>query len=533
MTRKHGTLLIIILCMILNISASASGSDSDINFNAKIRVGLKQYNERASFITVDNATLIMGYDMNGEWLQETTFKSSNGFKFVPAFNYLLISEQYFYTYDEAIIKVNMLREQGYNAYAGSASQGIWKIYVGNVATEVEAEDIRNTINTLYDLTYEVSGDNGYRTFMEYSAGYPVVFENTYQHPTFSTNDLVDGIAVIDLGSRSYRGKIEIGRYGNVGVTAINIVGLNEYLYGVVPSEMPKSFPLEALKAQAVAARNYAIYYTYVNLKYPNQPYDVCDTVSSQVYKGFGVEADICTQAVNETTDKLVYYGDTIIPAYFFSSSGGHTEDSQNVWSGTVPYLTGKSDLYETDPERDPWLTVLTPSDIQKALSKYSVNIGNITDVQVLDYSDTGRAMTLRIIGTSGQYDLVKETMRYWLGLNSRKFTLVKSGDTPNKTFYTVSSTGETKSINYNSTYSINDDLNTSPVNSGREQLIVMSGENICNYSMVSGQKGQFIFVGQGWGHGVGMSQCGSKGMAENGYTFEEILEYYYTGTEVR
>jgi stage II sporulation protein D len=393
--------------------------------------------------------------------------------------------------------------------------------------------IKGEINSLYGLTYSVNGDNGQRTVMEYSYSYPVIFENAYLQATFISNDLVDNVNVLNLGERSYRGKMEVGRYGGSQLTAINIVPLNEYLYGVLPGEMPSTWPLEAQKAQAVAARNYGIYYALLHEKYPDKAYEICDTTSSQVYKGFLIEEALAKQAVDETAGMLIYYSDTVIPAYFFSSSGGHTESSENVWSGEVPYLTGVSDIYETDPEREPWLVSLTANEIGDKLAKYDVNIGSILDVEVSGYSEAGRALSLNITGTNGEYELVKETIRYWLGFDSRKFTLVKSDYVPDTTYDVLGSNGNTTTMDYSNIYVIDGNNTTSKLSPVNSQVIVTSDENIYNYPTLTGQNDTYIFVGEGWGHGVGMSQSGAKGMAIAGFTYDQILEHYYTGTEVR
>lgn len=520
--------LALMLCILFIGGADASSSNE---YNKKIRVGLKSLYEKVDAIEINNQSLILGYELNGEWKAEYVMTSNSGYTVKPASYHFLISQQYYETADECLKQVENLISQGYIAYAGNASPGIWKVYIGDAKTEDEAKTILNQVQLNSELNYEILKDNGLRTFLM-NQDTTIVLENSFSQSSFATNDIVKGVSVINLGSKSYRGIIEVGRYNKAGVTAINIVTMEDYLYGVVPSEIPSSWPKESLKAQAVAARSFAVYNTLINKKYTNEPYTICDTVSSQVYKGYTGESVACNQAVNETYQRVIYYGDSVIPAYFFSSSGGHTEDSQNVWSGTVAYLKGVPDIYETEPSVEPWLQAITSSEIKSLLAKNSVNVGDIVDVEVTSYTKAGRAMTLNIIGTSGEYELVKETMRVWLGLKSRKFNLVKSSDTPIESFDAVNS-ANTKTARYNNSYVIDGTMQTKSLDLNNDQLIILSSDNIHSIPTIAGKSNTFIFVGQGSGHGVGMSQSGAKGMAQQGFTYKEILEYYYTGAKVK
>lgn len=524
-------LLIICICLIF-ISGAQATTTSGVDLNKNLRVGLKELYETVDSIKINNISLILGYQVNGIWSPEYEMTSATGYTVTPAINYFLISTQTFNSLAESEIKVNDIKAQGYIAYGGSASPGIWKVYVGSLSTEGEANNLKETLQAAFDLTYEVVADNGLRTLITFDTGNPIMMENSYAQATFGTNDLQSGVNVIKLSKRSYRGKMEIGRYNKKGVTAINVIGLEDYLYGVIPSEMPSTWPKEALKTQAVATRNFAVYNAIVGKKYSKEAYAICDTQNSQVYKGFGSETENCNQAVNETFGKLIYFGDVVIPGYFFSTSGGHTEDSQNVWSGSAPYLKGVPDIYETQPEKQPWLKSFTSKEIETALSKNNVNIGSITDVSVTSYSDAGRAMSLKVIGSTGSYDIPKETMRVWLGLSSRKFTLVKSSYVPQEIFSTLGAGGTQGSINYKQAYVINGSKSVTGI-SQSNQLIVFSSQNIYDLPTITGINDSYIFVGEGNGHGVGMSQSGAKGMAQAGFTYKEILGYYFTGTSIK
>ncbi|MDA3846780.1 MAG: SpoIID/LytB domain-containing protein [Vallitaleaceae bacterium] len=530
---KRKTLIITLIMILLFNMTSSISIGQGFAYSEEIRVGLKYYFEEVPSLTLDNKSLLMGYIVGGQFVAEYEAVTTGKFYFEPATNRFLISVESFGTFDEAHNQLDRIRTLGYNAYVGSVATGIWKVYAGNVSTESEINQIYNQINGVFGMTFESVTDNGLRTIVYYDGDYPMVFENSYSNIQFFTNDTRSGVPVLDLGKRSYRGRIEIGRYYNGGLTAINVVDMEDYLYGVLPSEMPTGWPIEALKAQAVAARNYAVYYTSVNPKYRDKPYQIDDTVNSQVYKGYAIEELAANQAIDSTAGVLIYYNDAVIPSYFFSTSGGHTESSENVWTGTVAYLKGVPDLYETDPYKEPWTTSFTSSSFNAVLNSKGVYIGDIESVNVTAYTDSERAQAITIKGSLASYTIEKETMRYWFGLYSRKFEIVQPGSSPNTSMQVMGADGTLATVDIKNAYVINGSGEVLQANIGDDQTLIMSANNIHSVPLIYGENGKFIFVGQGYGHGIGMSQSGAKGMAAAGFTYDEILEYYYTGVEVR
>lgn len=491
------------------------------------------YYEHVDSIHIYNHTVIPGFYIDGEFRAESTISTSgNDFWFSAAERLYLESEQTYGTYEEALVKVAPLREAGYKAYATLIAEKTWKVFAGHKNSQAEIDNIKAAINGLNDVTYVNAPASYERIIMESGSNYPVMFENRYSRVAFSTEDLRGDDRVIDLGKRSYRGYMEIGRYGWNDLTAVNQVNLEDYLYSVVVSEIYAKWPEESLKAQAVAARSYAVYHVVVYNKFKNDPFDLDDTVNSQVYKGYAIEDKRINAAVDATKGEMILYEGTVIPAYFFAASGGRTEDSQNVWSGSKPYLKSVPDIYEQEPERHPWLMSLTPSEIASKLADRGVSVGTVTDLQAVGYSDAGRVMTLRVVGTAGSYDLDKESMRVWLGIWGRKFTIIKSDFRPDTNYDAVNGDGAA-TVNYNGASVISGDGQVQTLLNGTEQVIVMGTENIINQPMITGQSGKFILAGEGWGHGVGMSQAGAKGMANEGFMYKEILEHYYTDTVVQ
>lgn len=258
------------------------------------------------------------------------------------------------------------------------------------------------------------------------------------------------------------------------------VELETYLYSVVQSEMGIEYktsgmiegepvPIEALKAQAVASRSYAV--SKINSAGEDAEYHVKSTTSSQVYKENANINKNVKKAVDETAGQVITYNDEIVCAYFFSTSGGCTEAPENVWYASLPYLKGVDDKYEIEVDNcTTWKATYTLSEISSKVG----NIGKINDIEILERSENNRVTKLMITGSNGYKVLEKDKIRSTLGT-----TRIRSQ------WFDVE----------------------------------IDGSNV-------------IFTGRGNGHGVGMSQNGAIGMALNGFDYEEILNWYYTDIEI-
>lgn len=322
--------------------------------------------------------------------------------------------------------------------------------------------------------------------------------------TYQKSDLPLGLTPADggtvlIGGTEYRGGARF-LHTTEGLTVINYVDLEDYLKGVVPGEMPSSWPTEALKAQAVCARNYAV--TNWN-KFQKYGFNLDDTTQSQVYLGVSGEKAETNRAIEETKNIFLTYNGTLATTFFYSSSGGHTESSKYAWGGDYPYLVGVEDPYDTSKE---WTVPYTPDEIEEKLSGIGVAIGDITDLEVIERSPSGRIIDLNIIGTDGNYHAKLEKSRSLFNLRSNLFTITKKGN-------------EIKPVTVITARGLEERQITQPI-------LTATGE--IPYEV--GTPTEYIFQGTGYGHGVGMSQYGAKGMAEQGYNFEQILTHYFTGT---
>ncbi len=331
---------------------------------------------------------------------------------------------------------------------------------------------------------------------------------------------------VTVNGLQYRGVLEVVVSGG-GLLVINEVEMEDYLAGVVPREMYTSWPVEALKAQAVAARTYA--YSQVQAsRAAGSLYAVTATTSSQVYGGVAAEHPATNAAVAETRGLILTHGGQPISAVYHSSSGGHTEDSENVWAGGRPYLRGVPDYDQMSPKYN-WTSSMTPDEVAYRLAQAGHNIGTILGIEPSGGKGvSGRWIAASFTGTNGSVVLKGEDVRRVLGLHSTLFDVEFVGSGVADLVAHVA-TGTQVAVAgavggqpvvamraAGTNYSI-----------GPEGVLYRMDTVTAIYR--ANAAGRVDFVGHGWGHGVGMSQWGAYQMASDGKTFDEILGHYYQG----
>ena len=348
----------------------------------------------------------------------------------------------------------------------------------------------------------------------------------------------DGAQIIDesggvvrLGSYSYRGAIEFRPDGG-RLTAINVLCIEEYLYGVLPAEMGFYFHINALKAQAIASRTFMIYRRNEG-RHSGRGFDLCDDIHCQSYRGTGREHENTTRAIRETAGQMLFYNDRVILAVYFASSGGSTDNSENVWVEARPYLRAVRCFPEHSPVE--WTRTFTWAEITTALQAVGANIGTATGISITSTTQYGRVQGMTIYGTSGQWSLRGEATRTFFAsiggtLMSRNFYI--EGAEPITPEVAVTD-GHTTTIRRLSSFM----WKNPPGTIGTALMVyVYDGETLRRIdptpTRATGGTGITI-SGRGWGHGVGMSQRGAHGMALLGFSYREILLHYYTGVEIR
>lgn len=413
--------------------------------------------------------------------------------------------QIFPDFQSASEKANELRAEGQTAYC-SVTGNIYSVRVGTYATFEEAQ--------------AASPVFGNTTVKYPSKGVLILHGDEILIATDDANRYteISGISGnISLNSVPYRGAIRFIRNDANDMAAVNVLGLEEYLYSVVPKEVSASWNEEVLKAQAVAARTFTV--TNLN-KFAKYGFNLDNTTASQVYGGVNAEHSRTTAAVDATKGEIVLYDGKPASIYYHATSGGRTANSEDVWTAALPYLRSVEDSYENPAEATyaRWDVTFTKEELKNTLSGRGVNIGEIEDVTV-KYSD-GHAIELTFKGTSGSKTYTKDNIRVPLSLKSTNFTLIKNGGKAEPKYYFT---------NYAA-------LSKNKLNSVGGFASAYAGKLATNNGGVAAvtqsEPISYTFSGGGWGHGVGMSQWGAKGMADNGFNYKEILTHYFTGVQV-
>lgn len=316
------------------------------------------------------------------------------------------------------------------------------------------------------------------------------------------------------------------------LSLINHIEIEHYLYGVVPKEMPASWPIESLKAQAIVARSFAL--SNIN-KHAKEGFNLCDTTDCQVYKAYDNEHTNTNQAVNETKGEYVYYNGKVASTPYHSTSGGYTEDSSAAWGGSVPYLIPVYDKFSEGTSTNNWSVKITPLEVENKLSTIGINIGEVKDIVVLNTSSANRVLELKIVGSNGDHIMNGNKMRTLLGNTTMKstwFEIDKKGQNSIKKVYVID--GNLRypvEIHINNSYILDSKSNANS-NRNAESRAIGSDRTTNIEQSLSISPTTFIFNGKGYGHGVGMSQYGAMEMAKLGYNYEDIIKHYYTGVDI-
>jgi stage II sporulation protein D len=306
-------------------------------------------------------------------------------------------------------------------------------------------------------------------------------------------------ADFQLQRRGYRGRLQV-LVGSSALQAVNHVALEAYLPSVVASEMPASWPQAALRAQAVAARTYAL-----RQRKPAAAFDVSATVSSQVYKGVEAETPSTRQAVASTRGQVLMFGTSLANTVFHSSAGGSTENSGDLWSQQLPYLVSVPDFDQHSPVHA-WQLRLEPEQLQKAFGE----IGGAQRIDVLAITGSGRVRQARVTGPAGTLVLTGAQLRSRLGLKS---TMVRF---------------EVLAPELAALPPLPPLLPLAAAQVGATEAAISPDQVPVQLPPPS-----LLAIGRGFGHGVGMSQWGAHGLANQGQSYEQILRHYYRGAELR
>ena len=277
-------------------------------------------------------------------------------------------------------------------------------------------------------------------------------------------------AFLIVNGKSYRGMIEVSP-ADRGVLVVNELPLEDYLVGLINCEISSQWPIEAVKAQAVIARSYALYQKAAR---KNAPYHLESSVMDQVYAGCDIEDSRAARGVKETAGEVLAYKGAVIQAFYHSNCGGHTEASENVWGYALPYLPGVDCKYCLTAPSVKWEQLIPLKKLETQLRSGGYQISGLKDIRPGRTNRSGRLEDLTLVSTKGRLVVTAVNFRKVVG-----YSVIKS------TNFEVRIVGD-----------------------------------------------EAKFSGAGYGHGVGLCQWGAKQRAGDGFSYKEILNYYYPGTRL-
>lgn len=447
------------------------------------------------------------------------------------------------------------------ASAAAVENGVIKVGLRYGSSVLDAANLENVVGEGYAFGYFDRGrqfvpleETGERTITMSPSGW-----GTIQVTVTGTDQVLyesdgDSLGVMPLGfgeepvtwfkGYRYTGGFEYTLSGG-GVQVVNVTDLENYVKGVVPYEMSGDWPLAALEAQAVCARTYAC---RDSKHLGTYGFDVCSGTDCQVYNGVSLATARSNQAVDNTAGLRLYYeGDLIQNAVYHASNGGATEDAKNVWGTEKGYLKGKTDPYEskTSIPNYSWTVTYTADELtwilDQKLGSKERSIGQVQDVYISALTPAGNVSAVTFVGSDGVKTVTGETCRtifysstYGKSVKSQRFQI--NGQ----------SGGGSGGLFVNDPATPLASLDGAAVLSGSGVQTTLQGETATvitstgTVSVTAGGAGtfsrsaggSFTITGTGNGHNVGLSQYGAKAMAELGYSYEEILQFYYTDVTI-
>jgi stage II sporulation protein D len=339
----------------------------------------------------------------------------------------------------------------------------------------------------------------------------------------------------------YYGGFQYTRKDGKDLTVINFLSMDDYIKGVIPYEMNAEWPLEALKAQAVAARTY----TAAHLGHHGaNGFDLCCEVDCQAYRGVNAAGPRSDQAVDETSGIYMTYDGEYVNAFYHSSDGGATENSENVFNEALPYLKGKRDEYEAyvDTGHDSWSFVYTAEEITSILRMKNYRCADIVSITPT-YTAMGNIYSLKFTDANGvtwvfskdRAGSVLYSKTYKKYTYSQRFTVRNADDPVTEESYFAAG-GEGVNVLPESVFIVSGDGGVlSLTGSGSVTALTAQGTEAVSLNGRSGAKitaQRYLIQGSGWGHNVGMIQYGAKAMAELGMSYLDILNFYYEGADI-
>ncbi len=355
--------------------------------------------------------------------------------------------------------------------------------------------------------------------------------------------------------KPYRGNLRLVSHQK-GFSVVNVLDVESYLRGVLKIEVNPEWPIEALKAQAVIARTYALRQVG---RHGSEGFDICATTHCQAYRGMAAEDPKLDRAIAETRGIVVLYGSGLAQTYYFADGAGWTADVSSVWGGGIPYLTCRPEPVSYETPHSHWRASLTQEALQKIMNALRHPVGAILEIRALQ-RDTGKRVTLlEVRGTSGNATVKAHSFRMAAGSNLIRSTLFEVSPAHGSTFFNppekpapepAMPTGAMREdplvvLTRQGAFTSDElmdmllhpekktDYLKKALSKGDTKAAVSFPAPVSSAPFSATVPSAFEFQGKGWGHGVGLSQWGAKALAEKGWKFEAILGHYFPGTTLR
>lgn len=453
----------------------------------KVRVGLYYYDGSSSIRnpTLESANLenAVGSGYSFGWFDSA--RSFNEVGYTSETKLTMVMDKNVDTPGGHVGCYHILLDGTYADYSSAASaaaqypdgfpayyDGVYRVLLGSYDGSADAQSAaasRGVSGTAYSASgrcVTVTRTSDAKILFEFDCG---TSKNLAVSPVSAS-----GKAVTWFKGYKYYGAFEYLRRTGEKLTVINVVDMEDYVKGILPYEMNAAWPSEALKAQAVCARTFA-----ANSfgKYSDYGFDLTNDTYSQAYRGTALATSNSDAAVDATAGQYITYGGKTISAMYYSSNGGGSENSENVFRNYVAYLRGKTDPFEAKSDsingKSSWSFTFTKADLTAIVNNHGGSLSAVSALE-LTYSDSGNVVAMKFSDSAGRSYTFSTSASYafatsYLGMYSIHYTIADQGD-------------------------------------------------------------RIVFTGGGWGHSVGMSQFGAYAMAKYySYTYDQIISFYYTG----
>lgn len=494
-----------------------------------LRVGLKETTGSVTdSVKISTKKIAAGYCIGNHFYEYLHFTSSSGFTFSVADGYYVSTEKVYTTYksvNNLYKKARKVNGAGNHVYIAMLGKNKWKLYAGGTDSISDAESYRSRLSSSLNVDFgSVTSNNGQRVLIT-GGDSGVIYDaaDTGQYVQIAANCLnSSGTKTLTVGSRQYRGRLEIAPYGGKTLTVVNILNVENYLRGVVGTVMNVNAPTAALKAQAMVSRTYAQFHAANSGDTSiNQPYQIDDTETYQRYGGYNYEYPAAVSAVTSTRGKCIYYGGDLIDAQFFRDSGGATESASELLGQDRPYLRSVSDVTENSPGQTPWVVTMTAAELGEKLS-----VGECTSVTADRVSSSGRVVAMTVQGTGGKRTLLGINVYKRLDLPGGKFKIISKTPEEPET-WAVDAAGNVSQVSLDASWTVGrNGLSSLP---GSISQYIIAGRFNMDHFLTKREvgPGTYVFAGMGSGSGLGMSQSGAVSLAQMGYSGEEIIDHYY------